>query len=254
MGELVFIGLGLWDERDMTLRALEEARACQVLFAEFYTSRLMGTTPEGISRSLGRKVSILGREQVEDGRLILAAAGTSRTGFLVPGDPMMATTHVDLRLRAEGAGIPTKVIHGTSIFSAAPGLLGLQIYKFGRTTTIPRTTPNFRPSSPYAALAANKAGGLHSLVLLDIGEDGALGAREALDYLEAMEGQEGKGVLTPSTILAVLGRVGSPNPTVVVGTLGELREADLGGPLQCIILPGKLHFAEEEALRHWRTP
>ena len=43
---LVFIGLGLFDEKDLTVRALEEARSCDVLYAEFYTSRMAGTSIE----------------------------------------------------------------------------------------------------------------------------------------------------------------------------------------------------------------
>src|SRR5881397_2874324 len=137
MGELVFIGLGLYDERDLTLRALDEARGCDVLFAEFYTSALRGTTVEKLEALIGKPVTVLHREDIESGVILLKHAATQRVGFLVPGDPMIATTHIDLRLRAESASIRTRIVHGSSILTAAIGLLGLQAYKFGRTTTIP---------------------------------------------------------------------------------------------------------------------
>ncbi len=254
MGQLLFIGLGLWDERDMSLRGLEEASHCQVLFAEFYTSRLVGTSPEGLQRVLRKPFTVLTREQVEDGRLVLAAARGSMVGFLTPGDPMAATTHVDLRLRAERMGIPTRIIHGASILTAAAGLLGLQIYKFGRTTSVPFPSPGFRPISPYEAVATNRAAGLHTLVLLDLQGDRFLAARDALEYLLGVEAEEKRGIITEATLTCILGQVGSPNPSVAVGPLGGVSGRDLGGPPQCIVFPGQLHFLEEEMLAMLATP
>ncbi len=41
---LYFIGLGLYDEQDISVKGLEAVRAADTVYAEFYTSRLMGTT------------------------------------------------------------------------------------------------------------------------------------------------------------------------------------------------------------------
>src|SRR5437870_4245006 len=112
MGELVFIGLGLHDEKGVTLRGLEDARGADVVFAELYTSTLASTSLESVERLVGKKIRILGRAEVEDGRTILDAAAGQRVAFLVGGDPMAATTHVDLRLRAASAEIPTRPVHG----------------------------------------------------------------------------------------------------------------------------------------------
>ena len=46
MDELAFIGLGLFDEKDITLKGLDAARDADIVFAEFYTSSLRGTTRE----------------------------------------------------------------------------------------------------------------------------------------------------------------------------------------------------------------
>jgi len=245
VGELVFIGLGLYDERDLSLRALDEARACDVLFAESYTSSLRGTTMENVSVRIGKPVTVLRREDVESGIVLLRQAATKRVGFLVPGDPMMATTHVDLRLRASEAGIRTRIVHGSSILTAAIGLLGLQAYKFGRTTTIPIPEEGFRPTSPADVIAANRAAGLHTLVLLDLKEDGRfLTAGEALRYLIEVAGAK-----FPSTTLAcVVGGAGSPSPVVRADRAERLLAADAGPPLHCLVVPGALHFAEREAL------
>jgi len=126
MGELVFIGLGLHDEKGITIRGLEEARSADVVLAELYTSGLAGASLEAVERLVGRPIRKVSRAELEDGTLILEAATTQRVAFLVVGDPMAATTHVDLRLRAAKAGIPTRIVHGVSILTAASGALGLQ--------------------------------------------------------------------------------------------------------------------------------
>lgn len=245
VGELLFIGLGLYDERDLSVRAREEAQACDVLYAEFYTSALRGTTAEKLGAVLGRPVHVLQREDVESGDRLVREAASKRVGFLVPGDPMMATTHVDLRLRAAKAGIRTRIVHGSSILTAAIGLLGLQAYKFGRTTTIPIPEKGFRPTSPLDAIVANRAAGLHTLVLLDLKEDGRfLTANEALSYLTDVGGDR----FPPGTLVCVVGGAGSADPVVRADRADRLASADLGPPLHCLVVPAALHFAEREAL------
>jgi len=245
VGDLVFIGLGLYDERDLTLRALDEARACDVLFAEFYTSSLRGTTVDKVAATIGKPVHVLHRDDVESGALLLQEAATKRVGFLVPGDPLMATTHVDLRMRAESAGIRTRVVHGSSVLTAAIGLTGLQAYKFGRTTTVPIPERGFRPRSPVEVIAANRAAGLHTLVLLDLKEDGRfLTASEAIRYLIEVGGED----FPPGTLVCAIGNVGSPNPVVKADRADRLAAQDLGPPLHSLIVPGSLHFVEREAL------
>ena len=65
---------------------------------------------------------------------------------------MIATTHSEMLIEAKKSGIKTTVIHSSSILSAAPGIAGLQAYKFGKVTTIPFTEKNFFPHSPYMAI------------------------------------------------------------------------------------------------------
>src|SRR2546422_505561 len=97
MGELVFIGLGLDDERGITLRGLDEARAADMVFAEFYTSTLPGASIEAVKKRVSGQTAGVGRKEGEDGPTPLAPAATRTVASLVPGDPMSATTHVDLR-------------------------------------------------------------------------------------------------------------------------------------------------------------
>jgi diphthine synthase len=249
MGSLVFIGLGLHDEKGITLRGLEEARAADIVFAELYTSGLPGASLESLEPLLGKKIQKLSRAEVEDGTAVLNAASKGKVAFLVPGDPMAATTHVDLRLRAVSAKIPTRIIHGVSILTAAAGALGLQVYKFGRTTTVPFPAPGFAPTSPLDAILVNRRAGLHSLVLLDLREDGAyLAPRDAIMSLLRMASELKTSDFGPRALACVLSRVGSPDVGASTGPIAELANRDLGPPLHCLVIPGDLHFLEKEAL------
>jgi len=249
MGELVFVGLGLHDEKGITLRGLEEARSSDIVFLETYTSALVGTRAEAIEALVGKPLRRVGRQEVEAGDVILEAARTAKVAFLVPGDPMVATTHVDLRLRAAGLGIRTRIVHGVSILSAAAGALGLQAYKFGRTTTLPFPDPRFRPTSPLEAILENRRRGLHTLVLLDLREDGTfLDPKEGLRELLGMASALGTDEIGPGTLACVLSRVGSSEVLAVAAPVADLLEKDLGPPLHCLVVPGDLHFLEEKAL------
>jgi diphthine synthase len=249
MGELVFIGLGLHDEKGITVRGLDEARTADLVFAEQYTSTLAGASLISVERLIGKKIRTLGRKEVEDGRTILDAAARQRVAFLVGGDPMAATTHVDLRLRAAAAKVPTRIVHGVSVLTAAAGVLGLQVYKFGRTTTVPFPAAGFGPTSPLETILENRRAGLHSLVLLDLREDGTfLSPHDGMALLLHMALKIGTPEFGPRTLACVLSQVGSPDGRAVAGPIGELSGRDLGPPPHCLVVPGRLHFLEKEAL------
>jgi len=55
--------------------------------------------------------------------------------LLVVGDPLCATTHTDIYLRAVKMGIKVKIIHNTSIMNAI-GCCGLHVYDFGQTVSM----------------------------------------------------------------------------------------------------------------------
>jgi diphthine synthase len=249
MGELIFIGVGLDGGKGITLRGLDEARSADVVYAERYTSALSDTSLDAIERLIERPVHRLSRKEVEDGEAILGAALRGRVAFLVGGDPMAATTHVDLRLRAASRKIPTQIVHGVSILTAAAGALGLQIYKFGRTTTVPFASDGFTPTSPLEAILQNRRAGLHSLVLLDLREDGSsLAPADAIASVLRMASTLGSIDFGPDVLAAVLSRVGTPDVRAFVGPISRLARWNLGPPPHCIIIPGNLHFLEKEAL------
>ncbi len=247
---LVFIGLGLYNESDLSLRAIKEAQSCDQLFAEFYTSRLAGTSIKKLEDSVGKKIKVLCREEVEDGSVILSAAKDGKVGFLVPGDPLISTTHIALRIDAKKQGIESCVVHNTSIYSAAPAISGLFNYKFGRSASIPFSSEGYSPESFYFALAENRERGLHTLLFLDIKER-LMTVNEALEILLEVEKQRGKGVATVETIAVGLGCVGSISPVLIAGKIEGIIDRDFGPVPHVLIVPGELHFMEEEYLKEF---
>jgi diphthine synthase len=250
MGKLIFIGLGLGDERGITLRGLEAAKSCKNIFMENYTSILEEGSIPRLEAMLKMKVQMVNREVIESEDTILNHAAEATTCLLVPGDAMSATTHVDLRLRAHALGIETEVIGGVSAFTAIPGALGLQNYKFGRTVTIPLPEPNFKPTSFYEKAYENFKNGMHTLCLLDIKQDRNrfMTANEALEVLAAIEAELRMDFMTPDRLVCVVARAGSENCLVRAGLLDNMMEEDFGPPLHSIVIPGDLHFLEARAL------
>ncbi len=244
---LTFVGLGLYNTEDLTIRGKREIEEADIVFAEFYTSRLIGVNPEDLGEALGREIKILSREDVENGKLILQEAKSKNVVFLVAGDPMIATTHVALRVMAEERGIKTKIVHNSSIVTAAPGMLGLQQYKFGRTVSLPFPQENYFPTSAYDFIKINQNLGLHTLILLDINPR-PMTANEAMKILLEMEEKKREKIFSKNTLIAVVARAGAPNSLARAGYLGDMINEDFGSPLHTLVLPGKLHFAEAEAL------
>jgi diphthine synthase len=249
-GSLTFIGLGLYDEKDISLKGLDHLRESEIVFSEFYTARLMGTTFNKMEKFFGKKIRFLNRAETERADIILKKAKTKKVSFLVCGDSMSATTHVDLRIRAVNLGIKTRVIHGNSIVTAVPGLLGLQNYKFGRTTTLVYPENNFFPVSPYEVIKSNKNNGLHTLVLLDYQADvdRFMTANSAIEILLKIESKMKKKIITKNSLICVVARAGSKNPLVIADKICELKKMDFGSPFHSLVVPGSLHFMEIEAL------
>lgn len=248
--ELVFVGLGLSGVDGMTVKALNALKECDKIYAEFYTSHLIGTSVEDLEAAIGKKIKVLYRAQVEECDDVIRDAMSMRVAFITAGDTMSATTHVDLRIQAAEAGIPVRMYNGITIFSACPTALGLQNYKFGRAVTLPFIERGYHPKSPYDHIKENKDRGLHTMILLDIHADEMryMTAHEAIEWLMLGEEKWGEGLIDDKTILCVASKVGSPEEKIFAGYPQDLLKMDLGEPLFTLVLPGKLHFMEQYAL------
>ena len=244
------MGLGLNDDKGITLKGLEETQSATAVFMETYTSRMPDFNMERFEAKIGKKIRLIARSDLEEdsGKGILQAAKTGKAVFLVPGDPFIATTHVTLRIDAEKMGIKTRIVHGISIMSAIVSLSGLHNYKFGKTVTVP--FPDNFSETPYNVIAQNKKLGLHTLCLLDLraAEDRYLSIKDALKQLQSVEEKKKLEAVTPVTVAVGIARAGSNNPALKAGFVKDLVDWDFGEPPFSLIIPGDLHFMEIDAL------
>ena len=250
MNELVFVGLGLNDEKSISLNGLEETKSANTVFMELYTSLMPNFDLERFQDLCKKKVQIVSRQELEEenGKVILQAAKKGKTVFLVPGDPFIATTHVTLRIDAEKQGTKTRIVHGASIISAIVSLSGLHNYKFGKTVTVP--FPENSSETPYNIIAQNKNIGSHTICLLDLkpNENRFLSIDQAIKTLSEVELKHKRGIITSETIAIGLARAGSKNPTLKANFLKDLANYDFGEPPYSLIFPSDMHFMEIEAL------
>jgi diphthine synthase len=244
---LYMIGLGLWDEKDISIKGVEAIKKCSKVFLENYTSRL-GVDVAKLEKFHGKKIILADRNIVEKHNYeILEPAKQECVSFLVIGDVFSATTHTDLYLTAKKEGINVVVINNASILNAV-GIVGLELYKYGKTTSIPFHNTNVE--APYDVIKQNKKSKLHTLCLLDIDAEHNkhMTIKEAIEYLLRVESKRKEKVFTKDTKCIGVARLGSDKPKIVYGKAEELLKVDFGEPLHSLIVPGELHFVEEEAL------
>ncbi|WP_226038851.1 diphthine synthase [Natrinema sp. DC36] len=259
---LTFIGLGLYDERSITVEGRDALRAADRVYAEFYTSQLIGTTIDDLESHHDLEIEVRDRAGVEQHPDdMLAAAEGEDIAFLTAGDTMISTTHVDLRLRAHDRGIETRVIHGVTAQTATSALTGLQNYRFGKATTLPFPYAHGAeglPASVTETIDDNRADRLHTVVYLDIkvGYDPTSSQNssssddkaERGEYMTADVGAELLAAEYPDLVGVVVARAGSPDPLVEAGTMTELADREFGDPLHLLVIPGECHLLEADAL------
>lgn len=244
---LYLIGLGLWDETDISLKGLELVKKCDLVYLENYTSVMLGTTQEKLEKLFNKNVISLDREEVEQKREYLEAAKTKNVALLIGGDPTVATTHTEIILEAKKSGIETKIIHSSSIYTAITEA-GLFIYKFGKSCSIPFPQEGFKPESFYDVIVQNLNKDTHTTVFLDLKpeENKFMTINEGLRTLLDIGKKDNK--INEDTLAVGFARMGSKDQLIKAGKIKELLNYDFGRPMHVIVIPGKLHFVEEEAL------
>ncbi|PKL64651.1 MAG: diphthine synthase [Methanomicrobiales archaeon HGW-Methanomicrobiales-3] len=245
---LTFVGLGLFDKTDISVKGLRCIERADAVFLECYTSRLMGTSIEELEEFYHKPVRPLYREDVEQHPdEILTLAQEKEVVFLCAGDPMVSTTHADLRIRADERGIPTAIIHAASISSAICGLSGLQNYRFGKSCSLPFPQKNWFPTTPFDVITANLAQRLHTLVYLDIQNERYMTIPEAVEIIE----QIARDKKTNIPLYVGIARAGSDTPVVRAGPADRMLTAEFGAPLHILIVPAGLHDMEQEYLERF---
>ena len=248
MGRLSFVGLGL-GAKGITLEGVEEMIAADVIFLEYYTTPHEPQLLRQVQVATGKSFTIVDRQFVEDGSKILSDAEGENVVLAVLGDPMIATTHTELRVRAIRRGIETRVVHSSTIASAAASASGLHSYKFSRTVTVTREAVG-KLTQAYQILQENLLEGAHTLLLLEYDVQSGQGVTpgDAVAGLLMAEANFKRGVVSEDTFAIMLSRLGREDSVLVAGSFTELSKRDAGMPPHCLVIPGKLHFTEAEAI------
>ena len=261
---LFLVGIGLATEHDISVKGLEIVKRCHIVYLENYTS-LLQCSKEDLEKFYGKEIIIADREMTEQGdEKIVEEAREKDVAFLIIGDPFSATTHTQLFRFAKEKNVEVVVVNNASILTAV-GITGLQLYKFGKTTSVPFIEDHPNLETPYNVLKENKKMGLHTLFLLDLkpSENKFMTVKEALEILEEIEeksshsvrdvpsGTKGEKIINDDLLVVGCARLGSDNPTIKSGKLSKMKNIDFGKPPHCLIIPGELHFSEEEMLQMW---
>jgi len=238
---LYLIGLGIWDEKDISLKGIEACRKCKEIYAELYTARWGGNI-KSLEKITGKKIRVLERPDLEEkSHVLVEKAKTKDIAILFPGDPLSATTHLSLVSEAKESRIPVKVIHSSSIFTAVAEC-GLSLYNFGKTVSIPTPQKGFSPNSFADSILENRKSGLHTLLLLDI----SMPISQGINILLGIEKSTKKKLISDQKAVAISG-LGSEKQKILYGSAGSLLTSDLSPPA-VLIIPGKMHFTEKEFL------
>ena len=225
---LYLIGLGL-NIKGISQQGLEAVNRCEKVYLEFYTVDFPYSKEE-LEKILGKEVILADRDFVESLKIV-EVAKDSDIALLVYGSPLTATTHITLIEEAKKQEIKIEIIHNASIFDAVAET-GLQIYKCGKIISI----PGFEAESFIEVIKENLGIGAHSLILVDIGIE----FENALERLRNIDVDK----------LVVCSALGTKDSRIYYGTLKELETKKVKKPF-CFIVPGKLHFGEEEVLKKY---
>lgn len=240
---LYLIGLGIGSEDDISVRGLEACRVADQVFLELYTAKWPGDIKK-LEKSVGKKINMLQRSDIEDhASKLVAMAKKKKIAVLVAGDPLSATTHLNVLMEAKEQKVKTDVIHGSSILTAVAET-GLSLYNFGRTVTIVAPTKDYAPTSFYDQAVGNNNQGMHTLFLLDIEMDSSQG----IEVLMRIEKEKKRKLINSDTKLIACSGLGSKDAKIQYRMAIDLLKRPLEPPA-VLILPGKMHFTEEEYLK-----
>lgn len=235
----------------MSLHALDILKKCDIIYVERFTSALTDSDIGSLRSVLGLEVKPVERWFVEDGREILQSAKSGQVALVAYGDPMIATTHGELRSRAARNSIKTSVLHSASGIYSSIGETGLHHYKFGRMVTM--MSDKQSAISVYNTIFDNLLSGCHTLILTEYssGENGGtfyLSPIEAFRLLSEVEADQKYNVFSESTFAVVASRIGMDGQQITSGGVGSLAHSEFGEGPHSVIITGPFHFTESEAL------
>ncbi|MFA4953096.1 MAG: diphthine synthase [Candidatus Pacearchaeota archaeon] len=237
---LYLIGLGL-NVDGISQFGMEVVKKCKRVYLENYTVDFPYSVGE-LQEVFDKKIIPADREKIESLEIVDEARKMD-VALLIYGSPLTATTHISLIQEAKACNVKYKVIYNASVLDAVAET-GLQIYKFGKIASMPQwqKEKNFTPTSFMEIVKENNSINAHSLILVDIG----LEFQDALNQLEK-SAKEHKIKLDK---ILVCSKLGTRYRKIFYEKMGNLFSENIEAPF-CFIIPGKLHFVEEEMLREW---
>ncbi|MDH3501527.1 MAG: diphthine synthase [Nitrosopumilus sp.] len=246
---LWFIGLGISGSKSIPSEAVEILSQADIVYLEQFTSPISKSDLAKIKKMIKGEVKLAKRWLVEDGNEILQNAKKKKVVLLSYGDPYIATTHIELRTRAIEEKIKTYSVHASSSLTSMIGECGLHFYKVGRIATIMSEMKSL--TTPYYIIYKNIIEGNHTVLLLEYNQDKEffLDPKDAFFGLIETEKCQNRNVICESTYAIVASRIGFKDQSIISGKISNLCKRDFGKPPHTIIITGRLHFTESDALK-----
>jgi diphthine synthase len=246
---LWFVGLGISGFKSIPSEAINVLSKADIVYLEQFTSPIGKSDLKKIKDTTKGEFRSAKRWLVEDGKEILESAKKKKVVLLSYGDPYIATTHIELRTRAIEEKIKTRSIHASSSLTSMIGECGLHFYKVGRIATIMSEMKSL--TTPYYVIYKNIIEGNHTILLLEYNQDKEffLDPKDALDGLLETEKGQKRNVINENTFCIVASRIGFKNQMIISGKISSLKKKDFGKPPHTVIITGRLHFTESDALK-----
>jgi diphthine synthase len=250
---LNIMGLGLRGVKSLTLEEVEVLKESNIVYFETYTSISPDNTVNSLASFTDGAIKMADRTLVETDMEIINESKTKAVALLVTGDALSATTHNELRMEAQRAGVQVNVFENASILTAFISKTGLFNYKFGNIVSLPFIYENFFPLSVYDRIYINYTNNMHTLLLLDLKDGKTMSIYEALSTLKKMEDKKGMGLMTPErTIIAGIS-IGSGAEKLIYGSMAQMMEYKPYGSPASLIIPAKPNDKENEFLKAFAT-
>lgn len=249
---LYLVGAGIYDTFEMC-NSISILKSCDRIYLESFTSPISDNFVDNLKTTIEpeKKIEFVKRWFVEDGRQILEESKTLNVGLISYGDPTIATTFTELRIRAMKNNIGVKVVHAASGITSLVGECGLQIYKIGKLVTMMGERQS--AISVYSTVFSNLNLNCHTVILTEYrqGDDGTvffLKPNNVMSRLLDVEKDIMYGFVSEDSFLIVLSRIGTDGQKIFSGKIKSLLELDYGKGPHAIIFPSRFHFTEEDAI------
>ncbi|MDM7275549.1 MAG: diphthine synthase [Thermoprotei archaeon] len=248
---LVLAGYGVY-KGSFTLELLEALDRADVVYVELYTAPHSNWVLEAL-KPWSHKVRAASRKSLEEGSArVVEEAASKFVVVMSPGDPLIATTHHALLAESRVRGVEARYIPGVSGVCSAKAYSGLSYYRFGRTVTIPGPWRGVKPYTPILTIYGNLCIDAHTLLLLDVADEGAqLDPREAAAILLEVEDEVSRELglkeIVKGTPAILIGGAGTPEPeTMLYESLQDIEaESRTLKQPSSIIMPAPLNPIEK---------